>query len=153
MKSLPDIEQNRPGESYYPVPEMKEKEDAMGGYLMMFAAFALGLPFPMINLIAAAIYYYWNRNKSPFVVFHSLQAFLSMVPSTLCNAVLVYWTLHLWLTPATAGTSYLIYLAFAALFNVSYIVFNIAAAVYAYRGEYYFFFLIGRISYKFSHER
>ena len=37
------------------IPE-REKEDAMGAYLMMFAAVAIGLPLPIINLIASIIY-------------------------------------------------------------------------------------------------
>ncbi|MCH8319303.1 MAG: hypothetical protein IIA88_12580, partial [Bacteroidetes bacterium] len=42
---------------YLPVPQpdeipTREKEDAMGAYLMMFAAIAAGLPLPIINLIA-----------------------------------------------------------------------------------------------------
>jgi len=38
----------------------REKEDAMGAYLMMFAALATSLPLPIINLIAATVYYYVN---------------------------------------------------------------------------------------------
>lgn len=41
----------------------REKEDAMGAYLMMFAALATSLPLPIINLIAAIVYYYINRKK------------------------------------------------------------------------------------------
>ena len=51
---------------YHPVPQpddipVREREDAMGGYLMMFAALAAGLPLPIINLIAAIIYFYINN--------------------------------------------------------------------------------------------
>jgi hypothetical protein len=54
--------------AYHPVPQPeelsnKEKDDAMGGYLMMFAALAVGLPLPIINLIASIIYYYTNKKK------------------------------------------------------------------------------------------
>ena len=38
----------------------REKEDAMGAYLMMFAALATSLYLPIINLIAATVYYYVN---------------------------------------------------------------------------------------------
>ena len=41
----------------------REKEDAMGAYLMMFAALATSLPLPIINLIAAIVYYYINPKK------------------------------------------------------------------------------------------
>ena len=39
-----------------PQPEevsTREREDAMGAYLMIFGALAAGLPLPIINLIAA----------------------------------------------------------------------------------------------------
>ena len=61
----------------------REKEDGMGAYLMMFAAFAVGLPLPVVNLIAALIYYSINRKKGRFVHFHCLQSFLSQIPTTL----------------------------------------------------------------------
>ena len=38
------------------------KEDAMGAYFMMFATAAMGLPLPILNLVAAIIYYYVNRD-------------------------------------------------------------------------------------------
>ena len=52
----------------------REKEDAMGAYLMMFAALATSLPLPIINLIAAIVYYYINRKKGRFIHFHCLQS-------------------------------------------------------------------------------
>src|SRR6267154_5926913 len=81
---------------YYPLPQPeeipeREKEDAMGAYLMMFAAVAIGLPLPINNLIASVIYYYINRKKSRFIHFHSLQALLSQIPTTLINWGVVIW--------------------------------------------------------------
>src|SRR6185503_9229661 len=81
---------------FYPLPQPeeiaeREKEDAMGAYLMMFAAVAVGLPLPVINLIAAIIYYFVNRKKSRFIHFHSLQALLSQIPTTIINWGGVIW--------------------------------------------------------------
>ena len=47
---------------YHPVEQpddisLRDREDAMGGYLMMFAALAAGLPLPIINLIASIVYW------------------------------------------------------------------------------------------------
>ena len=47
----------------------REKEDAMGAYLMMFAAFAVSIPLPIVNLIAAIIYFYINRKKAVISIF------------------------------------------------------------------------------------
>ncbi len=80
---------------YYPLEQPEEietriREDAMGAYLMMFGALAAGLPLPIINLIAAVVYYYINKGKSRFVRFHALQSLYSQIPTTLMNAGLVY---------------------------------------------------------------
>jgi len=78
------------------LPE-REREDAMGAYLMMFAAVAVALPLPIINLIAAIVYYFTNKNKSPFIHFHSLQSLLAQIPTTLMNWGVLYWGLKIWL--------------------------------------------------------
>jgi len=64
---------------YHPIPqpdeiEVRVREDAMGAYLMMFATAALGLPLPILNLVAAIVYYYVNRDKGKFVQFHMLHS-------------------------------------------------------------------------------
>src|SRR6187399_986036 len=87
-------------QEYYPLPQpdeltTREKEDAMGAYLMMFAALGAGLPLPIINLAAAVIYYYINKSSSRFVKFHSYQALIATIPTTLINAGAMYWALHI----------------------------------------------------------
>ena len=56
--------------TYIPLPQpeeltSREKEDSIGAYLIMFAAFAVSIPLPIVNSIAAIIYFYINRKKSP----------------------------------------------------------------------------------------
>ena len=41
----------------------REREDAMGAYLMMFAAWGVGLPLPLLNLVAAIIYFFTNKKR------------------------------------------------------------------------------------------
>ena len=86
----------------YPIPQPteiseREKEDAMGAYLMMFASAALGLPFPIFNLIASVIYYFVNKSKGRFVQFHSLQSLYSQLPVSILNSILVIWALVNWI--------------------------------------------------------
>ena len=54
----------------------REREDAMGAYLMMFAAWGVGLPLPLLNLLAAIIYFFTNKKTSRFVSFHAYQSLL-----------------------------------------------------------------------------
>src|SRR5438477_6013265 len=85
---------------YYPLEQpdeltTREKEDAMGAYLMMFAAIGAGLPLPIINLIAAVIYYFINKSASRFVRFHSYQALIATIPTTLINAGAMFWIIRI----------------------------------------------------------
>jgi uncharacterized membrane protein len=143
---------------YYPlqqpseIPE-REKEDAMGAYLMMFAAVAVGLPLPIINLIAAIIYYYINRKKSRFIHFHSLQSLLSQIPTTLINWGVVFWAVNIafresWkLSPEFWG-----YTIFAAACTILYFIVSVIAAFKARSGKMYYFLFFGKIAYEAAYK-
>lgn len=140
---------------YHPLPQpdeigIEDREDAMGGYFMMFAAMAAGLPLPLINMVAAVIYYYINKKKSRFVHFHSLQSLLSQLPTSLMNAVLVFWALRIWFTGWEYSSTFKGYVAVVIAANLSYIGFSIWAAIKARRGQMYYFLLFGRVAYHFA---
>ena len=130
------------------IPE-REREDAMGAYLMMFAAVAVALPLPVINLIAAIIYYYVNRTKSRFIHFHSLQSLLSQLPTTLMNWGLLYWSLKIWFFNSLEVDDYFKgYILTTILANILYLVFSIMAAIQARKGRMYYFIFFGKLSYQ-----
>ena len=130
------------------IPE-REKEDAMGAYLMMFAAVAIGLPLPIINLIASIIYYFINRKKSRFIHFHSLQALLSNIPTTLINWVAVIWGVTIFLKEDWhITTEFWAYLVFAGACTFLYFIISIIAAYRARQGKMYYLLLFGKISYE-----
>src|SRR5690242_20200059 len=138
---------------FYPLPQPqdipeREKEDAMGAYLMMFAAVAVGLPLPIINLIAAIIYYFLNRNKSRFIHFHSLQALISQIPTTLINWALVIWGIRIFLTDATLTDEFWAYAIFAATATIFYFVMAMIGAYYARKGRMYYFLFFGKVAYE-----
>ena len=137
---------------------IREREDAMGAYLMMFGALAAGLPLPIINLIAAVIYYYLNRNKSRFVKFHTLQSLYSQFPTTLMNAGLIFWTVRMFVfapdnsaldsaSPFSENNAYWAYLWMVVLANLLYIIFSIIGAVRARKGHMYYFVFFGKLAY------
>ena len=125
-----------PSEFYYPLPQPhelseREKEDAMGAYLMMFASLATSLPLPVINLIAAVVYYYVNRKKSRFIHFNCLQSLLSQLPTTLVNWILLYWALQIFFFENYEINDYFYaYLGFSVLANLIYFVYSIVAAIH-----------------------
>jgi uncharacterized Tic20 family protein len=152
---------------YHPVEQPNEiptrdKEDAMGAYLMMFGALAAGLPLPIINLIAAIVYYVVNAKKSRFIKFHSLQSLLSQTPTTLMNAGLLYWTIHTLFAQgvndefifdglAQMGDLYWGYLWTVVAANLLYVIFSIVGAIKARKGQFYYFMFFGKLSYHYAY--
>ena len=143
-----------PSEFYYPLPQPhelseREKEDAMGAYLMMFASLATSLPLPVINLIAAVVYYYVNKKKSRFIHFNCLQSLLSQLPTTLVNWILLYWALQIFFFENYEVNDYFYaYLGFSVLANLIYFVYSIVAAVRARKGLFMYFILFGPYAYQ-----
>ena len=143
-----------PSEFYYPLPQPhelseREKEDAMGAYLMMFASLATSLPLPVINRIAAVVYYYVNRKKSRFIHFNCLQSLLSQLPTTLVNWILLYWALQIFFFENYEVNDYFYaYLGFSVLANLIYFVYSIVAAVRARKGVFMYFILFGPYAYQ-----
>ena len=127
----------------------REKQDAMGAYFMMFAAMATSLPLPIINLIAALIYYYINRKKSRYIHFHCLQSLLSQIPTTLINWGLLFWVIRImFFNKAEFNTYFFVYLGFVILANFLYFTFSILAAVRARKGVFMYFIFFGPFAYE-----
>ncbi|MBW8051575.1 MAG: DUF4870 domain-containing protein [Cytophagales bacterium] len=138
---------------YLPVPQPdeipeREKEDAMGAYLMMFAAIAAGLPLPIINLIAAIIYYFINRSKSLFVHFHSLQSLYSQFPTSILNIGAVFWAIRIYFFQSVELTDlFWGYIGMVFIANLIYFIFSIVACVQARKGRMYYFIFFGKIAF------
>jgi uncharacterized membrane protein len=127
----------------------REKDDAMASYLMMFASWAVGLPLPLVNLVASVVYYVVNRKGSKFVAFHALQSLLSQVPVSLLNAGVVGWGIGLLVRGDAAGSlwPFLGYVFFTVAANILYIVFSIVALLQAVKGRLYYLPFFGRMSF------
>jgi len=132
--------------------DIREKEDAMGAYFMMFAALAAGLPLPVLNLVAAIIYLYLNK-KSRFVHFHSLQSLLSQLPTSVLNVGLVIWFIRIVFFDFYFDAYFKGYLAMTIAANLIYIIFSIIAAVKARKGQFYYFIFFGRLSYHYAYRK
>lgn len=129
------------------IPE-REKEDAMGAYLMMFATVAMGLPLPILNLIAAIIYHAINRRTSRFVRFHSLQSLYTQIPVSLINAAAVIWFVRILIHDLWPLSDVFIgFLIMALAANVLYVTVSVVAAVKARRGQLCYIWVAGRLSY------
>lgn len=144
---------------YHPIDQpdeltKREKEDAMGAYLMMFAAVGVGLPLPVINLIASVIYFVINKKKSRFVRFHSYQSLLSQLPTSVVNGVGVFWTLQIFLFENFVITDqFKGYILMAVLLNILYFVFSIVGAIQARAGKMYYFLFFGKMAYHHAYAK
>ena len=130
-----------------PQPEeisRREREDAMGAYFMMFAAWGIGLPLPFLNLLAAVIYYGLNKKKSRFVAFHSLQSLTSQIPVTVANAGVLFWLIRNLVREDFFSSAFWFYFAFTAALNLAYLITSIVALARAYKGNFFYFPLFGR---------
>ena len=139
--------EDMPGTIRLPQPEEipeRERDDAMAAYLMMFASLAIGLPIPLVNLIASVIYFLVNRKSSPFTAFHSLQALLTHVPVVLLNAGAVGWLIGILVSQAGFHAGYFWYLFFTVLVNISYMVWSIVALIHAHKGRLFYMPVVGR---------
>ncbi len=137
---------------YHPIPQpehvpIKEREDAMGAYLMMFAAMGAGLPLPILNLLAALIYYFVHKDKPRFVRFHTLHSLLAQIPVTLLNAGLIGWTIRNLIYNGGWTDVFFGYLWTVILANLLYFIFSVIAAVKARRGRFYYFVFFGRLAF------
>jgi uncharacterized Tic20 family protein len=125
----------------------REKDDAMGAYLMMFAAWAVGLPFPVLNLVAAFIYFMINRKKSRFVAFHSLQSLLSQIPVTVGNLAVIVWLVSILVTEMIFPQRFFAFLYFMIAINIVYVIYSIVALVRARRGSFFYMPFFGRAAF------
>ena len=137
---------------YHPLPQPDEieervREDAMGSYLMMFATTALGLPLPIINLIASIVYYYVNRSKGKFVQFHTLQSLYSQIPVSIMNSALVIWTIVNLVKEYEFTSLFWGLLIAIGITDIVYFAFSIVGAVRARRGRFYYFIFFGKAAY------
>ena len=125
----------------------REREDAMGAYLMMFAAVGVGAPLPLVSMIASIIYFYINKKSSDFVAFHSFQSLITQIPITIINASAVVWLVMLFKRDFSGPGDFFNFLIFVGIMNLFYFIFSIVGAVLARKGRFYYFLFFGRIAF------
>jgi len=112
----------------------EEMEKASNSYLMSVMAIMVGLPLPIINLLATLIFFLGNRKSSWFVKWHCTQALLSQFTVFLMNSVAFTWSLQIAFSDKVITDSYIAYLFTILFFNVTELVLSIVAAVRVRKG-------------------
>jgi uncharacterized membrane protein len=129
-----------------PPPDEYESEKASNSYLMSVVALMVGLPFPLINLIATAIFFFGNRSSTFFVRWHCMQALLSQAIVLFINATGVYWTLSIIFGSNIISDSYLGYIITAILFNIAEFTATVYAAIATRKGKHVELWLFGPLT-------
>jgi len=131
---------------FAPPPNEYEAEKASNSYLMSVIAVMIGLPMPVINLIATVIFFLANRRASYFVRWHCMQALLSQGFTFPMNVAGVYWTLSIVFGANTVSNSYIAYIITIIVFNLAEFIATVYAAVQTRKGNHVEWWLFGPLT-------
>jgi len=123
-------------------PGEHEAETASNSYLMSLIAIIVGLPLPIINLIATLIFYLSNRKSTYFVRWHCTQALLSQLSMLFINSYGFCWSISIIFTKETITNNYIAYLIAAIIFNLTELIVTIYTAIKTRKGihvEWWFY--------------
>jgi uncharacterized membrane protein len=127
-------------------PDEYESEKASNSYLMSVIAVMAGLPFPVINLVATAFFFFANRRGNYFVRWHCTQALLSQAAMLAMNAPGLYWTLSILFGPASVTNLYLSYILTIVIFNLLEFIATVYAAVETRKGRHVQWWVFGAMT-------
>lgn len=123
-----------------------EAEAASNSYLMSLIAIIVGLPLPIVNLIATFIFYLGNRKSTYFVRWHCTQALLSQLSMLFINSYGFWWTISIVFTDETISSKYIAYIIAAIIFNLIEFISTIYTAIQTRKGNHIEWFLYGPIT-------
>ena len=121
-------------------PHDEDSEKASNSYLMSLLVIIVGLPIPLINLIATLIFYLMNRKESVFVRWHCTQALLSQLVLFFINSYSFWWTVSILFGDETFSNYYFAYVSMAIVINVIELITTIHAAIQTRKGKHVEFF-------------
>jgi hypothetical protein len=124
-------------------PDEYEAERASNSYLMSLVAVMIGLPLPVVNLVATLIFFLSNRKAGFFARWHCTQALLAQAITLVMNAAGVYWTITIVFGDAIVSNEYIAYMITIVLFNIVEFVATIYAAVRTRKGKHVSWWLFG----------
>lgn len=113
-----------------------EKEMAANSYLMSLLVIMVGVPLPIVNLIATFVFYLANRKRVYFVRWHCMQSLLSQLPLFCINTVLFWWTIGLIFFDKELSSIYFAYLFTVLLANFADLVATAITAVKVREGQH-----------------
>jgi len=133
--------------SFFYTPAEHELEKASNSYVMSLVVVMVGLPLPIINLLATLFFFIANRKSTYFIRWHCTQALLSQFSLFCLNSVAFWWTVTILLHRGEGITNaYVAYLVLAALFNLLEFIMTIRAAIQTRKGIHVSWWFYGPIT-------
>ena len=123
-----------------------EAEKASNSYLMSLLALLMGMPLPIVNLIATLIFFIGNRKSTYFVRWHCTQALLSQLTVFFLNSYAFWWTISILFTDAEISNNYIAYVITIALFNLFEFVSTIYTAIEVRKGKHVRWWIIADVT-------
>jgi len=123
-------------------PHEYEVEKASNSYLASLIALTVGLPFPIVNLLATLIFFLGNRKSTYFVRWHCTQALLTQLSLLLINSFGFWWTLSIIFGSGTVDNKFISYIITILIFNLIEFIATIYTAIKIRKGvhlEWWFF--------------
>ena len=131
---------------FYYRPNLEERERASNSYLMSLVVIVVGMPVPIVNLIASGIYYLGNTKSTTFVRWHCIQVMFTQLFLFVINAIGVGWLLLILFGNWEAGNYFFAYLAVLFGFNLSELIGTIVSAVQIQKGLHPRWWLFGDLT-------
>ena len=127
-------------------PREDEKERASNCYVMSLVAVMIGLPMPIINLLATGIFYLMSRKGTFFVRWNAIQALVSQVPLFIMNNILFWWTVRILFCFTDLSSAYIAYFITVNLYNVYDFIETARSAVITRKGGVHRWYLYSTIT-------
>jgi uncharacterized Tic20 family protein len=127
-------------------PMEHEAEKASNSYLMSLFAVMVGLPIPIINLIATFIFWINNKKGTYFVRWHCMHALLSQFSLLFVNSISFYWTLSVIFDALPLSNSWIAWIMTAIIFNLAEVVITIQAAIKTRKGKHVYWTFFGPLT-------
>lgn len=127
-------------------PSYEEAEDASNSYLMSLIAIIVGVPLPIVNLIATIIFYLNNLKSSYFVRWHAIQTLLSQLSVLFVNSFGFWWTIDIIFFDDEFTAKYFAYIITLIIFNLIEFIATIYTAIQVRKGKHVSWFIYGEFT-------
>ena len=131
---------------FHYLPAEYETEKASNSYLLTLLAIIAGIHLPIVNLIAAFVFFLGNRKGTYFVRWHCTQVLLSQITFLFINSFGFWWTVSIIFSSEHLSTKYIAYIFTIILFNLGELILTIFTAIKTRKGEHIEWFFFGALT-------